>query len=62
MRIALIFDTHGNLAALEAVVAPLRQRGVDDVVCFGDNFRALAPPADCAVPDGHWLGDLGRQP
>ena len=29
MRLALVSDIHGNLAALEAVRADIRRRGVD---------------------------------
>ncbi len=35
--IAVISDIHGNLPALEAVLADLRQRGVSDVVNLGDH-------------------------
>jgi predicted phosphodiesterase len=36
MRIAVISDVHGNLAALEAVLADVRGRGVDLTVNLGD--------------------------
>ena len=36
MRLALLSDVHGNLAALEAVIADLAHRGVDAVVDLGD--------------------------
>ena len=36
MRIAVVSDIHGNLTALEAVIADLRDRGVDLVVQGGD--------------------------
>ncbi len=36
MRIALISDIHGNLFALEAVLASLARAAVDQVVCLGD--------------------------
>lgn len=36
MRIALLSDVHGNLAALEAVIADLERRSVDAVVDLGD--------------------------
>lgn len=38
MKIAVLSDIHGNLEALEAVVADLRQRGADRVICLGDNI------------------------
>lgn len=36
MRIAIISDIHGNLPALEAVLADLGQADVDQVICLGD--------------------------
>ncbi|NOZ27051.1 MAG: metallophosphoesterase family protein [Chloroflexi bacterium] len=36
MRIAIISDIHGNLVALEAVLADLEARQVGEVVCLGD--------------------------
>src|SRR2546421_162215 len=36
MRVAALYDIHGNLPALEAVLADLRQHGVDQVVIGGD--------------------------
>jgi predicted phosphodiesterase len=36
LKIAALYDIHGNLPALEAVVAELRQAGVDQVVVGGD--------------------------
>lgn len=36
MRIALISDIHGNLLALEAVLAELESEAIDEVVCLGD--------------------------
>ncbi len=36
MRIALISDLHGNLAALDAVLADIDRNGVDQLVCLGD--------------------------
>ncbi|NEX00257.1 metallophosphoesterase, partial [Rhodopseudomonas sp. BR0G17] len=36
MRIAAIADMHGNIAALEAVLADIRTQGVDTIVCLGD--------------------------
>lgn len=35
-RVALISDVHGNLVALEAVLADLAGQGVDGIVCLGD--------------------------
>jgi putative phosphoesterase len=36
MRVALISDLHGNTLALEAVLADIARRGVDQLVCLGD--------------------------
>ena len=36
MRVALISDIHGNLPALEAVLADIRGQRVDSIVCLGD--------------------------
>ncbi len=36
MRVAAIYDIHGNLPALEAVVEEIRQSGVDCIVVGGD--------------------------
>lgn len=36
MRVALISDIHGNLTALEAVLADLERQRPDHVVCLGD--------------------------
>lgn len=38
MKIAVLSDIHGNLEALLAVSADLRQRGADRVFCLGDNI------------------------
>ena len=42
MRIGLIADTHGNLLALEAVLADLATVSVDRIVCLGD-LAVLGP-------------------
>ena len=36
MRFAAIADVHGNYLALEAVIADIRARGIDDIVNLGD--------------------------
>jgi predicted phosphodiesterase len=47
MRIGLIADIHGNLLALERVLAELRHERVDEIVCLGD-LAALGPqPSEC---------------
>lgn len=42
MRVAIISDIHGNLLALETVLADIARQGVDQTVCLGD--VALAGP------------------
>ncbi|MBP7567624.1 MAG: metallophosphoesterase family protein [Burkholderiaceae bacterium] len=51
MRIALVSDIHGNLPALQAVAADIERRGVDRVVCLGDNLSGPLLPRETA----HWL-------
>jgi hypothetical protein len=36
MKVAALYDIHGNLPALEAVLADVRRAGVDRVVIGGD--------------------------
>jgi putative phosphoesterase len=62
MRVGFISDIHGNLLALEAVLADLERQNVDQVVCLGDvcfgpqvsdcleRVRALG----CPVILGNW--------
>jgi putative phosphoesterase len=62
LRVALISDLHGNLPALEAVLAELDDEPVDELVCLGD--VAVGPyPAEtiarvrglrCQVVQGNW--------
>ncbi len=47
MRHALLSDVHGNLEALDAVLADLATRGVEDVACLGDFVGYGASPAEC---------------
>lgn len=48
MRIAIISDIHGNLAALEAVANDLRRRGVDLTVNLGDSLSGPLLPLETA--------------
>ncbi|HEY7214852.1 MAG TPA: metallophosphoesterase family protein [Thermoanaerobaculia bacterium] len=43
MRLAAIYDIHGNLPALEAVLAEIRQAAVDHVVVGGDVLPGPMP-------------------
>jgi putative phosphoesterase len=48
MRLALVSDIHGNLAALEAVAADISRRGVDTVVNLGDSLSGPLLPRETA--------------
>jgi len=48
MRIALISDIHGNLPALEAVVADFKRRGIDAVINLGDSLSGPLYPHETA--------------
>jgi len=62
MRIGFISDIHGNLFALEAVLADLADQEVDRVICLGD--ICFGPQAheclerirglECAIVLGNW--------
>ena len=62
VRVALIADLHGNLAALDAVLAELEQEHVDELVCLGDVAVGPLPSATlervrglgCPVVLGNW--------
>jgi predicted phosphodiesterase len=47
-RAAVLFDVHGNLAALEAVLAEVEHDGLEDVVFGGDLLLFGPEPAGCA--------------
>ena len=47
MRVALISDIHGNLAALDATLDVLQRESLDMIVCLGD--VAATGPEPCAV-------------
>lgn len=46
MRIAVISDIHGNCFALDAALADLARRSVDQTVCLGDAIQGGAQPAE----------------
>jgi predicted phosphodiesterase len=48
MRIALVSDIHGNLPALEAVLADTQRRGVTRVVNLGDSLSGPLLPLETA--------------
>lgn len=47
MRVAVVTDVHGNLGALEAVLAHIAQRGVDQTVVAGDTVNTLPHSKAC---------------
>lgn len=49
MRVALLSDIHGNLVALEAALADIATRGVDEIVCLGDITLSGPQPHECAA-------------
>src|SRR5216117_1569396 len=62
MRVAVVSDVHGNLTALEAVVADVQRRSIDLVVHGGD--LALMGPRPAEVVDRirelGWPGVVGN--
>ncbi|MGY4395465.1 putative phosphoesterase [Sphingomonas sp. UYAg733] len=48
MKIAVLSDIHGNLAALDAVLADIARRGIDDVVNLGDILSGGLEPMETA--------------
>lgn len=56
MRIAALYDIHGNLPALDAVLADVEREGVDLLVIGGDVYpgpmasEALSRIQSCAIP------------
>ncbi len=62
MRIAIVSDVHGNLAALEAVVADLRRQSPDLVLQGGDLPYGGCHPAEVMdrVAELGWPGVLGN--
>jgi len=43
----LISDIHGNLISLEAVLADIQPRGVEEIVCLGDSAANGPRPVEC---------------
>jgi putative phosphoesterase len=55
MRLAIISDIHGNLVALEAVLADIAQRRCDQIICLGDVIEDGPNPRECL----HKIHELG---
>jgi putative phosphoesterase len=47
MRVAVVSDVHGNLPALEAVLAEIEREDVDAIVCCGDVYELLPFGDEC---------------
>jgi len=62
MRIAVVSDIHGNLTALDAVLADLRQVAADLVVHGGDLVGSGSRPAEVIdrIRDLRWPGVYGN--
>lgn len=62
MRLAIVSDIHGNLTALEAVIADIERRGVDRVVHGGDLALVGCRPAEVIdrVRELGWPGIVGN--
>ena len=67
---AVLSDIHGNLEALDAVLADLQSRGVTEFACLGDFVGYGASPNECidrvrarlavAVIGNHDMASIGR--
>jgi|SRR5471032_2888823 len=62
MRIAVVSDIHGNLPALQAVVADFEAYGVDQVVNLGDSLSGPLLPQETAeyLMATHWFHLAGN--
>jgi len=70
MKLAILSDVHGNLEALEAVLADVAASGADEIACLGDFVGYGASPNECvarleplvavAVLGNHDVAALGR--
>lgn len=46
-KIAVISDIHGNLEALKAVLADIKERGIDEIICLGDTIAKGTHQNEC---------------
>lgn len=62
MRIAIVSDIHGNLTALEAVLADLRQTSPDLILHGGDLADSGSSPVEIVdrIRDLGWQGVVGN--
>jgi predicted phosphodiesterase len=66
MRLAFVSDIHGNLAALDAVIADMSHRKIQCVVNLGDSLSGPLLPVETAdrlqhLPWLHVAGNHERQ-
>ncbi|TDI94981.1 MAG: metallophosphoesterase [Caldithrix sp.] len=47
LKYAIISDIHGNLEALESVIAEIEKKGVDTILCLGDVVGYGPNPNEC---------------
>ena len=47
MRTAIISDIHGNLEALNTVLADIDRRDVNEIICLGDILGYGPNPLEC---------------
>src|SRR6478672_6645275 len=47
LRRAVISDIHGNLVALEAVLADIKTQNVSEIICLGDICGYGPEPVEC---------------
>jgi predicted phosphodiesterase len=47
LKRAIISDIHGNLEALETVLAHIKEQGVDEIFCLGDVIGYGPRPCEC---------------
>ena len=50
MRQALISDIHGNLEALNAVLADISSQSIEEIICLGDVVGYGPNPIECLEP------------
>lgn len=51
---AIISDIHGNLEALEKVLADIKSKGADEIICLGDLIGYGPDPASCVDFAREW--------
>ena len=47
---AIISDIHGNLEALQAVLADIKSQGISEIYCLGDVVGYGPNPRECIDP------------